>query len=128
MSHPSTNQLITFLTTDKFDESVVFVEEKLGFPLALAKAHCRIYRIAPRAYVALCKSDKPMPDAKRVTVSIQSSDIDGWYERVKSQNLETDGEPRWSEQYGIYHFFTWDPSGYSWEFQEFRLDEWDHDA
>ena len=125
---PSTNQLITFLTTHKFDETISFVEDQLGFPLALEKAHCRIYRIAPRAYVALCKSDTPMPEARRVTVSIQSNDIDGWYERVKSCGLETDGEPRWSEQYGIYHFFTWDPSGYSWEFQEFRLDEWDHEA
>ena len=123
---PSTNQLITFLTTDRLDDSVRFIEDVLGFPLALAKAHCRIYRVSPGAFVAVCESDKQMPEAKRVTISIQTHDVDGWYERVNSRGVETDGEPRWNEQYGIYHFFTWDPGGYSWEFQEFRLDDWDH--
>lgn len=125
---PTANQLVTFLTTDKLEDSTQFIEAVLGFPLALAKAHCRIYRVSRGAFVAVCASGEPMSNARRVTISVQTHDVDGWYERVRSHGVETDGEPRWTEQYGIYHFFTWDPNGYTWEFQEFRLDEWNHDA
>ena len=125
---PEIRQLITFLTTDRPEETHRFYEKVLGLDLALAKAHCRIYRVSPGAFVSICSSDAPMPDARRVTISIQTGDVDGWYERIMSHGLETDGKPRWSEAYGIYHFFTWDPSGYSIEFQEFRIDEWDHEG
>ena len=127
-NHPNTNQLITFLQTDRFEETVVYYTETLGFELALSKAHCRIIKVSPGAFLGICESENPMPDTRRVTVSIQSRDIDGWYEKVTAAGLKTDGVPRRSEAYGINHFFTWDPSGYSVEFQEFFIPEWDHDA
>jgi catechol 2,3-dioxygenase-like lactoylglutathione lyase family enzyme len=128
MSAPSTNQLITFLMTDQPEESARFYEEVLGLELALAKAHCRIYRVSKGAFVALCSADAATPEPKRTTISIQTDQVDAWFERLSGLGCEVDGEPRLSEQYGIYHFFTWDPNGYSIEFQHFEIPEWDHDS
>ena len=128
MTKPQANQLITFLTTDKFDETKSFLEDILEFPLTLDQAHCRIYKISPGAFVGICRCDEPMPEAKRVTISIQTHDVDGWYQKITREGLATDGTPRWNERYGIYHFFTWDPNGFSYEFQEFRIEGWDPSA
>lgn len=125
MSELPISEQITFLYTRDIQRSARFYEEILGLELALDQGGCRIYRILKgSAYLGICERETPRtPDG--VIFTIVTPDVDAWYARISGSGIETDGTPRVTEAYGIYHFFFRDPNGYLLEVQRFLADPWD---
>jgi hypothetical protein len=45
--------------------------------------------------------------------------LDRVHRAVTAAGIQTDGPPRFNADYGVYHFFTKDPDGYTVEVQRF---------
>jgi catechol 2,3-dioxygenase-like lactoylglutathione lyase family enzyme len=119
------DQQITFLYTTDLKTVVPFYETVLGFELVLDQGKCRIYRTVGRtAYIGICERPKPR-QADGVIFTLVTQDVDGWYQQIVAQGIQPEHEPRVNDDYGIYHFFVKDPSGYLLEFQQFLGDLWE---
>lgn len=119
---------ITFLYTQDLQKSAYFYEDVLGLPLAVDQGSCRIYRLVDdKAYVGLCERAEQKPVAG-IIFTIVTQDVDSWYHRITKHGVTCDGEPRTTEEYGIYHFFVNDPNGYLIEVQRFLQNPWDTGA
>jgi hypothetical protein len=88
-------------------------------PMVLDQETCRIYQVTEQSYLGFCQSDDPLPWDDRVILTLVSDDVDGWYARLNTQGVTTDGPPCEHQQHRIYHFFARDANGYRLEFQRF---------
>ena len=116
---PSLEAFIAFLPVADLSATHHFYGELLGLPLALDQGTCRIYRVAGGGYVGFCERDDASP-APGVIVTLVTTEVDVWYDRLQATGIQTDGPPRYNERYGIYHFFASDPDGWSVEVQCFE--------
>lgn len=120
------DQQITFLYVSDLQRSAAFYGGALGLDLALVQeAGCRIYRSSASSFVGLCaaRPDRP-PEPGGVVVCFVSDDVDGWYGRLRTRGVATEGAPVLNEAYGIYHFYLRDPDGYLLEIQRFESADW----
>ncbi len=115
--------LITFLPVRDLNATHQFYGEILGLSLTLDQGTCRIYRIASSAFVAFCLREV-IEAADGVIVTLVTSDVDGWYNRLVENGIKTDDPPRHNPKYNIYHFFTRDPDGWTVEVQRFEDPHW----
>lgn len=127
--HPTITEQITFLYTRDIVESARFYEDVMGFALVLDQGGCRIYRITEDAYLGVCQRDdaprQPSDLGKRnVIFTIVTDDVDGWYEYLANRRVTFEKPPAENPDYGIYHCFLRDPSGYLIEIQRFLDPDW----
>lgn len=126
MCEPPVDAQITFVLTNDLEESARFYESVLGLPLAVDQGSCRIYCVLEsRAYLGICQGDATPADLSGLIITLVTSDVDGWYERIVARGWECEHPPSRNEAYEIYHFFLRDPSGYRIEIQRFERDDWD---
>lgn len=130
MPAPAIDDQITFLDTRDLAASAAFYEGVLQLPLALDQGSCRIYRVAARAWLGLCRRDDAPagPDdagTRHVIVTFVVDDVDGWYTRLTALGVLFERPPALNTTYGIYHAFLRDPSGYRIEIQRFEDPRWD---
>ena len=126
MSELPIDAQITFVYTSDLARSARFYEAVLGLELAVDQESCRIYRVLHRqAYLGICQRDEAPEDASGLIITLVTSDVDGWYERIVARGWECEHPPRHNETYKIYHFFLRDPSGYLIEIQRFDRIDWD---
>jgi catechol 2,3-dioxygenase-like lactoylglutathione lyase family enzyme len=115
---------ITFVYTSDLAESARFYEETLGLPLVLDQDCCRIYGVAGSAFLGICsREEAPRPDG--VILTLVTSDVDGWYERLRSRGVVFEAPPAINPRFRIYHCFLRDPSGYLVEIQRFDDPRWE---
>ena len=114
---------ITFLKTTSLEDTVWFYEDLLGLELALDQGVCRIYRVAEKAFIGVCKSEEK-PDTTDVILTLVTDDVDGHYERLVEQGVVFDQIPTFNPKYNIYHCFLRDPNGYLIEIQRFEDPAW----
>lgn len=120
---PAIDQLITFLYTDRLEETARFYEEELGLELALDQGTCRIYAVTGGAYLGFCSRETAAtPDG--VIVTLVSPDVDAWYDHLKSAGVTVEKPPQLNSKYQIYHCFARDPNGYLIEIQRFEDPRW----
>ncbi len=110
---------ITFVPTTDLTTCAHFYETIMVLPMVLDQGTCRIYQVTEQSYLGFCQSDDPLPWDDRVILTLVSDDVDGWYARLNTQGVTTDGPPREHQQHRIYHFFARDANGYRLEFQRF---------
>lgn len=121
---PSIDQFITFLGTHDLKATSRFYEEVLGLPVALDQADCRIFKLCSNAFVGFCRHIAVAQDPRSVILTLVSSEVDAWHERLLAQGAAIEKSPRLNEKYQIYHLFAIDPNGYLVEIQEFRDPSW----
>ena len=114
---------ITFCYTTDLAATARFYEDIVELPLALDQGGCRIYRVREGAYLGFC--DRGPRPTDGVILTFVTDDVDGWYEQLRSRNVDVLAAPRVHPEYGIYHFFFRDPNGYLLEVQRFDRPDWD---
>lgn len=120
----SIDQFITFLGTHDLEATSRFYAEVLGLPVALEQDDCRIFKICPNAFVGFCRHIAVAQDPRSVILTLVSSEVDGWYERLIAHGATIEKSPRLNEKFQIYHLFAIDPNGYLVEIQEFKDPRW----
>jgi len=111
-------QLIPFLYTPDLEQTSRFYARTLGLPLVRDQGTCRIFRVAPSAYLGFCTHlDSPRPTG--IILTLVSDEVDEWYKRLISLGVEFIKPPTHNAQYRIYHCFFKDPNGYLLEIQRF---------
>ncbi len=117
-------QQVTFLYTADLARSAAFYEDKLGLPLVLDQGACRIYRVQGDAYLGFCTRQDAARPTEGVIITLVSSDVDGWYEYLRSQGVSFEKPPALNPKFNIYHCFLRDPNGYLLEIQSFLDASW----
>ena len=122
---PRTEQMVTWVYTEDLPGTSAFYARTLGLELVLDQGACHIYRVAPNAFLGVCRT-RPgrYVEPKGVVLTLVSPDVDGWFARLESQGVALEGSPERSEQFNVYCFFARDPNGYLVEFQSFLDPTW----
>ena len=133
MNRPAIEGQITFVYTTDLARSVDFYERKLRLPLALDQGRCRIYHVAGSAYIGVCERaagdiQLPPPDKRSVILTLVAEEVDAWFEQLSALGVEFESPPQFNAEYGIYHVFLRDPSGYLVEIQRFEDPRWREQA
>jgi catechol 2,3-dioxygenase-like lactoylglutathione lyase family enzyme len=111
-------QQLTFLFVADLERSAAFYEGALGLDLVRDQGDCRIYRVAPSAYLGVCeRPDRVEPEG--VIVTLVTDDVAGWHARLVDAGADVVAEPEHSEHYRIHHAFYRDPDGHLVEIQRF---------
>lgn len=115
---------ITFCYTRDLPTTSRFYGEVIGFPLILDQGGCRIYRAAGDAYLGFCERENAPDSPQGVILTLVTDAVDDWYEFLASRGVEFEKAPTTNPEYGIYHCFARDPSGYLIEIQRFLDPDW----
>ena len=114
---------ITFCSTADLAATARFYEGVLELPLVLDQGACRIYRVAPNAYVGFCQHlDAAGADGLILTLLIE--DVTGTYQRLRRKGVEFEQPPRHNPRFQIEHCFLRDPNGILIEIQRFLDPRW----
>jgi len=117
------DSMITFLYTEDMDACHSFYSDVLNLPMVLDQGGCRIYRTAADAYIGFCSKRKP-EQLDAVTITLVTSDVDLWFEKVREAGCEVIKPPAFTPEYNIYNCFFRDPCGYTLEIQRFEDPRW----
>jgi catechol 2,3-dioxygenase-like lactoylglutathione lyase family enzyme len=132
MKRPSIDQQITFLHTDKLEETAVFYENVLQLPLVLDQGVCRIYACADAAYLGFCQSLSQeagnQASTAGIILTLVSHEVDAWYEYLLAHQVPIEKPPTLNQKINIYQLFARDPNGYLIEIQTFLDPSWPGNA
>ena len=116
------SEFITFCATTDLEATSRFYGEILGLPLVLDQGRCRIWLAAGHGYIGFCRRDSV--STQGVILTLVSEHVDEWYQRLKEGGVTVEKAPAFNPEYGIYHLFCRDPSGYLVEIQRFEDPAW----
>ena len=117
-------QNVTFLYCHDLKATLPFYRDVLGLEQVVDQGACVIFRASPTGYVGICSRANRAVEPKGVVYTFVTPDVDGWYAYLHQKGVKTDGAPGYSDEFRVYAFFAFDPSGYRLEFQEFRDSQW----
>jgi catechol 2,3-dioxygenase-like lactoylglutathione lyase family enzyme len=116
--------VIAFYPSRDLEASRAFYQDVLGLTLARDQQSCLIFTVVGGGYLGFCHHERLPSDGEEqhlgLILTLVTEEVDAVHARLDALGVATDGVPRWNERYGIYHFFTRDPSGYRVEVQRFR--------
>lgn len=113
---------MTFLYFEKFEEAKVFFNEVLELKEVFDPGPATVWQVGKEAFIGAVDASKGSIDVKTrggVLVSITVTDIESWYEKIKThtpKDLTEIGAVEWA---GLRSFFFKGPEGYDFEIQEF---------
>ncbi len=116
---------ITFLYYRDIPRAQRFYEDVLGLALAVDQGYSKIYRVSVSSYVGLVDESQGLhraSDAKPVTLSFVTSEVDAWYEYLRGRGVEMVHELADGTRQPTRGFVAKDPEGYYLEFETFRND------
>ncbi|MCP4470728.1 MAG: VOC family protein [Gammaproteobacteria bacterium] len=111
---------ISWLYTEDLDTSASFYADVLGLECTRDEGGARVFATGENAGIGVCRvfADRVV-EPRGGMISIVTSDVDAWYQRLVGQGVSITRPPHRLEQFGIYTFFVTDPNGYVIEFQQF---------
>ena len=112
-------ELISFYPTTDLEACRDFYGQLLGLALARDQQTCLIFKVHQTSYLGFCQHQETLPYHKGLIITLVTADVDGIYQRFKTQGIMMEEVPKLNEYYGIYHFFARDPNGYRLEIQRF---------
>ncbi len=121
---PPIDQCVTFIYTHDLAATTQWYEDVLGLECVLVQTCCKIYRTGGSGFLGICSRPNRTVEPRGVVFTMVSSDVDGWYARLKGKGVTIEGPPELSTEFNVYAFFAADPNGYKLEFQEFRDPAW----
>lgn len=113
---------IVFLYYRDIPAAQRFYEDVLGLSLTVDQGFAKIYQVSPTSFVGLVDETKGLhraSDAKPVTVSFVTEQVDAWYTYLKSKGVKMRGEVRDATRHPTRGFVAVDPEGYFLEFETF---------
>lgn len=110
---------IVFVPVADLARSAAFYEEVMLLRLAVDQGRVRIYQVPGGGFLGLCQSAEAPIGDDRLILTFVTELVDAWHARLTDHGIATDGPPRETERYRIYHFFARDPDGYRLEVQRF---------
>lgn len=117
---------LVFLYYEDPERAQQFYGEVLGLELVVEQAFTHIYQISPTSFVGLVDEERGMhraSEAKAVTLSFITDEVDEWYEYLVSKGVPMRGPVRDSANHPTRNFVAYDPEGYYLEFETFLDDE-----
>lgn len=117
---------LVFLYYEDPERAQDFYEEVLGLELVVEQAFTHIYQISPTSFVGLVDEERGMhraSEAKAVTLSFITDEVDEWYEYLVSRGVPMRGPVRDSANHPTRNFVAYDPEGYFLEFETFLEDD-----
>jgi len=126
MSKENFDEMITFIYVSDLENSRMFYEEMLKFPLRLDQGSCRIVETnkGGGGLLGYCVRDQNSDSANNLIITLVTSKVDEWYEYLINNGVQVPEPPSYNQRYKIYHFFFFDPDGYKLEIQDFRDPVW----
>ena len=99
-----------------------FYERLLSVDLLVDQGWAKVYEVSPTGFIGLVDGERGLHQAteeKGVTVSLLTTDIEAWHERVRSQGIPL-REPDLGDESGrVRTFVAYDPEGYYLEWDTF---------
>lgn len=117
---------LVFLYYEDPERAQRFYGEVLGLELVVEQAFTHIYQISPTSFVGLVDEERGMhraSEAKAVTLSFITDEVDEWYEYLVSRGVPMRGPVRDSANHPTRNFVAYDPEGYFLEFETFLEDD-----
>ena len=121
-------QQITFIYVADLEETKIFYEDILQFPLVLDQGSCRIVSTIQGGggFLGYCERKKEENNSGGIIITLVSSMVDEWFIYLQSRGVEIPEPPKINPVYDIYHFFLRDPDGYTLEIQQFLEPVWEN--
>jgi lactoylglutathione lyase len=113
---------IVFLYYKDIPRAQRFYEDVIGLRLAVDQGFAKIYQISPTSFVGLVDESQGLhraSDAKPVTLSFVTKEIDAWYDYLVSKGVKLRGPVRDATRHPTRGFVAYDPEGYFLEFERF---------
>jgi len=113
---------IVFLYYRDIPAAQRFYEDVIGLQLTVDQGYTKIYQISPTSFVGLVDEAQGLhraSDAKPVTLSFVTEQVDAWYEYLVSQGVRVRGPVRDGTRHPTRGFVAIDPEGYFLEFERF---------
>ena len=121
---PVIDQSIVFTYTNDLKAASAFFAETMELDLVVDQGACHIYRLTETSFLGVCDlPDRPTNKAA-VTITIVSSDVDGWYEFLTAKGLEYVKAPSHSPEFSVYSSLFVSAHGYRVEIQTFDDADW----
>lgn len=119
------NAQVTFLYYKDLATPEHFYGELLGFEKTFDKGWVKFFRVTEYSYVGLvdeAKGHHKASDAKAVMVSMETPELEAWYERMKANGADivVHFDPAKAADQMVSTFLMRDPGGYSVEFFRFN--------
>lgn len=99
-----------------------FYEDVIGLTLAVDQGFAKIYQVSPSSFIGLVDESQGLhraSDAKPVTVSFVTAQVDQWYEYLVSKGVKMRGPVSNATRHPTRGFVAYDPEGYYLEFETF---------
>lgn len=127
MKRPTIDQQVTFLHCDNLQNTAVFYEDILGFPMVLDQGKCRIYQVNDTAFLGFCTTlgaHLTRTERNGIMLTLVSDDVDDWHRYLVDHGIPIEKPPTHNEVFNIYQLFVRDPNGYLVEIQTFLDEAW----
>ena len=122
--HPQIDQNVVFTYTDNLNETSSFFRDIMELELVLDQGNCHIYRLSEQCFLGVCNLANRPREQAGVTITIVSSDVDGWYDFLTAKGVEYIKEPSYSPEFNVYSSLFISPHGYRIEIQKFMDKTW----
>jgi predicted enzyme related to lactoylglutathione lyase len=113
---------IVFLYYKDIPRAQRFYEDVIGLRLTVDQGFAKIYQVSPTSFIGLVDESQGLhraSDAKPVTVSFVTEQIDQWYDYLVSRGVKMRGPLRDATRHPTRGFVAYDPEGYFLEFERF---------
>ena len=93
---PPVDSQVTFFYYTDLEPPAHFYGETLGFEKTFDKGWVKFFRLTPHSYVGLVEETRghhKAADAKSVMLSMETGDLEGWYERAKTRGATFQNHP-----------------------------------
>jgi len=119
---PAVQANIVFLYYRDIPAAQRFYEDVIGLRLVVDQGYSKIYQISPTSFVGLVDETQGLhraSDAKPVTLSFVTEQVDAWYEYLVSRGVRMRAPLRDGARHPTRGFVAIDPEGYFLEFEWF---------
>ncbi|MFO7692711.1 MAG: VOC family protein [Vicinamibacterales bacterium] len=113
---------IVFLYYKDVPAAQRFYEDVIGLALTVDQGFSKIYQVSPTSFIGLVDEAQGLhraSEAKAVTVSFVTEQIDEWYAYLQSKGVKMRGPIGNATRHPTRGFVAYDPEGYYLEFERF---------
>jgi lactoylglutathione lyase len=113
---------IVFLYYKDVPAAQRFYEDVIGLTLTVDQGFAKIYQVSPTSFVGLVDESQGLhraSEAKPVTLSFVTAQVDQWYDYLVSKGVKMRGPVRDATRHPTRGFVAHDPEGYFLEFETF---------
>jgi catechol 2,3-dioxygenase-like lactoylglutathione lyase family enzyme len=99
-----------------------FYEDIIGLTLTVDQGFAKIYQVSPTSFIGLVDESQGLhraSEAKPVTVSFVTAQVDRWFDYLVSKGVKVRGPVGDATRHPTRGFVAYDPEGYFLEFETF---------